>query len=544
IYGNYYSTETSGVSNAVAGLTDPTNPESNYYGVYNKNKQNLINDIPTKYKDDEKVTPLGTYYSCAGNDGNANYYWDFENTWQSNAVSSQMPTIKEDAKYTTTNLDIAGKDGAVNSLSSFVNMDDNGSYTLTGNFTIDRTSSYTPKDFHGSLIGETKDDGTPAWTITVVVDSDEQLKNGTFALFNLLGKNAIIQNINVNITVENVDVNKVASIAIENKGKILNCNATGSIKTSVSNVTEYMAGLVCDNYGTVQDSTASVNITLNGAPTSMYIGGVVAYNFTNSIVESSKYTGLITTSTTSSSGYVGGIVGQSDSKVTSCVNTGSIACQGNLTKCFIGGVVGHVNGSHLTKSSSLDNSIRGTNIGGVAGFTSGYITECMSKSTLTGDHVGGIVCEITKNYFADCAAYNHLVGLSESSVLAGMGYSFVIQLKTAYATHVFCANTFGQGKKYYETPSGVRGENKLTLQLYDNCAENCIYVKDIVSGAKRSVMKHEWLGWVFGYYYDAPVTEAQAKGSDNYSTFYENGYSTDIWSFAEGEYPQLKNVAR
>lgn len=545
IFGNYYSTESSGVSNAVAGLTDPTSPESNDYGVYNASKQSLINDIPTKYKDEEKVTPLGTYYSCVSNDSSAYYYWDFENTWQSNAGSNQMPTIKEDAKYTTTNLDIAGKDGAVNSVTSFTNMDNNGSYALTGDFTIDRSSNYTPRDFHGSLIGETKEDGTPAWTITIVVDSDSQIKNGTFALFNLLGKNAIIQNINVNITVENVAVNKVAALAIENKGKILNCSSAGSIKTGVSNVTEYMAGIVVENYGIVQDSNASVNLTLNGAPTSAYIGGLVAYNYSNSIVESSRFTGSIATSTDPYTGYVGGIVGQSDSKVTYCVNTGSINCQGNLKKCYIGGLVGHVNGSYLSKSSNLNNTIRGTNVGGVAGFTSGYITECMSKSTLIGDHVGGLICEITKNFISNCAAYNHLDGVSDSSVIAGMGYFFVINGKTAYAEKVFCANTFGKGKKYYETPSGVRGETKITLQLYENCAEYCIYVKDIVSGgAKRSVMDFEWVGWMFGYYYDTPVTDAQAKGSDNYSKFYDNGYSTDIWSFADGEYPQLKNVAR
>lgn len=544
IFGNYYSTEATGVSNAVAGVTDPVDPEANYFGVYNKDKQSLINDIPAQYKDTQKVTPLGTYYSCVSTDSTANYYWDFENTWQSNSADNKMPTIKADAKFVTTNLDIAGKDGEVNSVSSFVNMDNNGSYTLTNNFTIDKNSSYTPRDFHGTLVGETKADGSPAWTITVIVDTEDQLVNGTFALFNILGKTAIIQNVNVNITLDNVSVNKAAAIAVENKGKILNCTATGKIDTSVSNEAEYLGGLVADNYGIVQDSTSNVNLTLGGAPKAMYVGGVVAYNFTNSVVEGSKYTATISTSA-NTVGYVGGVVGQSDSKVTSCVNTGSIACVGNLTNTFIGGVVGHVNGSYLTKSSSHSNSINGTNIGGVAGFTSGYITECMSKSTLTGDHVGGIVCEITQNYFTNCAAYNHLIGISESSVIAGMAYSFVIQLKTAYATNVFMANTFGQGKKYYETPSDVRGGDDLSFKLYENCAENCIYVEDIVAGgAKKSVMPFEWLGWMFGYYYDAPVTDAQAKGSDNYKTFYDNEYSTNIWSFVSGEYPSLKNVAK
>ena len=57
-------------------------------------------------------------------------------------------------------------------------------------------------------------------------------------------------------------------------------------------------------------------------------------------------------------------------------------------------------------------------------------------------------------------------------------------------------------------------------------------------------MPYEWLGWMFGYYYDCPISDAQAKGSDNYSAFYDNGYSTDIWSFSGDAYPELKNVAK
>lgn len=543
IFGNYYSTETSGVSNAVAGQTDPSNPESNYYGVYNKSKESLVNDVPTVYKDEQKVTPLGTYYSCVSTDGTANFYWDFENTWQSNSNIGLMPTIKEDAKFVTTNLDIAGKDGEVNNTNSFVNMDANGNYTLTNNITINRNSNYTPMDFHGSLVGETNENGAPLWTITVVVDSTNQLKDGTFALFNTLGKNAIIQNIKVQITLENVNVNKVAALAIENKGKILNCLTSGSIATSVSAVNEYMAGVVVDNYGIIQDTTSSVSLSLNGSPKIMYVGGLVAYNFTNSIVESSKYSGNIST-TANCAGYVGGIVGQSDSKVTSCANTGSIYVQGSADTCYVGGVVGYVNGSYLSKSSSHDNSVRGYNVGGVAGFVTGYLTECLSQSTLTGNYVGGLVCEITQNYFTNCASINHIVGISESSVIAGMVYSLNDTKKASYATHIFMANTFGQGEKYFETPSDVRGGAD-PFKKYELCVENCIYVNDIVSGkVKRSIMKFEWLAWAVDYVYDTPITDAQAKGSDNYATFYSNSFSTDIWSFGGNSYPTLKNVAR
>lgn len=555
IYGNYYSNETTGVSNGVAGMVDPTEPHANDFGVYKTTKQNLISSIPSNYKDANKITPVGNYYSCASLDGTVNYYWNFENLWQSNANEGQLPTIRPDAVYTSTNLEYAGIQGAVNSFETFASLmsNPNGNYKLTGDFTIDRTKTYAPFDFNGTLVGSVKEDGTPTYTITFVVDSEEQMLDGKIALFKTLGKNAIIQNVAVAIRVENLSANSAAALAVSNKGKVLNCHASGAITTSVSATTQYVAGLVAENFGAVEGSTSNVDIQIDGAPANIFAGGVVAYNYAGAFVENCKNTGDIS-GTANTTGYIGGIVGQADSKVTSCANKGSINMAGKLANCYVGGVVGNANGSHISKCSSSNNSIKATNVGGVVGYTTGYVTECMSNSTLTGDYVGGIVCVITTNYITNCLSLNNLVGLSDNSIICGIGYSFNIYQKASYATHIFSACTFGQGKKYYESASDVRQGDDWFVN-YELCLESSIYVNDIAT-AERSVASGEifagflnWVGsWtsadIAGYRFDCPVSDAQAKGSDSYAAFYENGFSTDIWLFDGSNYPALKNVAK
>ena len=556
IYGNYYSEETSGVSNAVAGLVDPTNPESSDFGVYKKTIEQMIQNVPNAYKDESKITPVGIYYSCVSTDGKTNYYWNFDKIWESRYSQNEMPVIKADAVYTTTNLDVAGIQGEVNSFETFsvLATNPNANYKLTNSFTIDRSTVYTPIDFNGSLVGELDESGNPAFTITFVVDSEDQLVNGKVALFNILGKNAVIQNVGVEISISGLSVKSAAAMAVVNKGKLVDCKTSGTISTTTTNSDEYLAGMVSENYGTISGCTSSVSLNFDGSPSSIYVGGLVSYNFTNSVIENSRNTGNITI-TASTTGYVGGIVGQSDSKVSKCVNKGSIFMQGKLDECYVGGVVGSVNLSYVEKCSNLDNSITAVNVGGVAGITTGFITECMSQATLKGERVGGIICYMNKNYFTNCLSLNYLVGNSDESVVCGLGYYFSIRKKASYATHVFSGCTFGgKGTRYYESKSYVRQGDEPFVN-YELCLDASIYINDLYD-AKRSVSWGEklagfanWLGSltpldIAGWRADSPCSNAQAKGSDGFVLFYESGFSTDVWSFVEGEYPSLKNVAK
>lgn len=531
IYGNYYNSDTSGISRAISNMTDPTDPKASDFGVFNKTVEELQNDSQT-------------YYSFIN--GTTEYFWDFENIWILNVGQNQMPSINFDAKYVASNLDLAKVQGSIETaeqLKAIAGSSDK--YTVTSSFEITADDQYTPIDFNGTLVGELNIDGTPKHKITITINSSDRLSaDGYAGLFATLGKNAVIQNLAVEVVFENANAKLAGGIAAINEGKIINCTVSGSIASTMEQNDVYLGGVVAQNSGTIQNTTSSVNISISIAPKFYYIGGVAALNNNGGTIADTENSGEIEISS-SAEGYVGGIVGQSNSKVEHSLNKGSIISEIKVKGLYVGGVAGYVNTSILTTSGNIAEQIRATNVGGVVGITTGYITECYSKSTILGDHVGGIACRVTKNYMKDCASYNHLVGETTDSVLAGVAYYFTIDDLKAYAVHMFSACTFGQGKKYYETPSAVRGGGEI-FKNYELCLQTSIYVKDIVSGAKRSIMDHSWIGDIFPsyYYWDSPVTEAKAKGSNQFADFTKENFSTSTWLFVEGEYPTLINAAK
>lgn len=530
IYGNYYNSQTSGVDKAVANQVDPTNPEASDFGVFNKSLDELQNDS-------------ATYYSFVNGDNT--YYWDFENIWILNAGQNKMPSINFDAKFISSNLDLAQTKGSISSVEQLKSIADSADkFTLTSSFTIDTTDSYTPINFNGILVGELNPDGTPKHTITLKITTNNGLTSENYAaLFATLGKNAVVQNIAVNVLVENANAQYVGAIAAINEGKILNCKVSGSITTITTQGDVYLGGVVAENRGTIQSTTSSVAISISTAPKCYFVGGIAGLNNNGAVIDSSTNSGAISLSSVGA-GYVGGIAGQSNDKIVYSLNKGSIVSAIRAENLYVGGVVGYVNNSITTTSGNIAEQLRATNVGGVVGFTTGYITECYSKSTITGDYVGGIVCVATQNYLSDCASYNHLVGESENSILNGVGYQFTTKNKQSYAVHMFSACTFGIGEKYYESISDVRGGDDV-FALYELCLESSIYVSDIAE-AERSIMPMEWLINIFyeDKWLDNPVTDEQARGSDGFAEFTKQGFSTSIWSMTEGEYPALVNAAR
>ncbi len=129
---------------------------------------------------------------------------------------------------------------------------------------------------------------------------------GSNGLFNALAADGVVKNLNVNGTISGSG--NIGGIAGSNYGLIENCSMSGSVSNSVTYSTGGIAGR-CPN------GSAGIKNCANFAT-------------------------VATTSNSSSTVNVGGIVGYTYSPVLNCYNTGSISC-GNAAAQNIGGLVGN-----------------------------------------------------------------------------------------------------------------------------------------------------------------------------------------------------------
>jgi hypothetical protein len=178
----------------------------------------------------------------------------------------------------------------------------------------------------------------------------------------------------------------------------------------------YVGGLVgCHNYGTIENCHSTGTVT-----GSVYVGGLVGYNWQFGTIINCYSTGSVT----GNSFCVGGLVGENTNcaRVTDCYSTGSVTgsyaagglvgtnYDGTVSKCYstgsvggedcVGGLAGeNINCASISNSYSTG-SVGGTGdcIGGLVGVNSGsyggwaVIGNCYSTSLVsgTGLYVGGL----------------------------------------------------------------------------------------------------------------------------------------------------------
>ena len=543
IAGNYYSKNLSGNVNKGVSNFDDATTEGTAVGVYER----TADDLKTK---------METYYSYTDTTTNRKYSWQLGTVWTVN--DNAMPTLNFECPYVSSRSGKISIKGEIKNNADFMAM--NGSsdnYKLMNNLTLKVADNFKPLDFGGKFTCPLNEDGKPEFTITLEITSDSMVNDdGVASLFNVLSNTAILENISVNITVSSSvrSATKIAGIAGTNNGIVNNCYATGTITTGASGKI-YMAGIVAENKGTVQDCKSSVAINMATSCTQYYVGGVVAYNQANSFVNSSNYNGSSNnkgiTLTVQSKGNLGGIVGETQGNVTSCINRGVIdGSTVDSANSYIGGIVGYLSSATISRCSNQAD-ISGMYMGGVVGFTTGRVSECESKgATLTGKYVGGVASVQMLGVIENCYTENFIQARDTTSVICGIAYQVNVTYDADAVTNsCFSANQFGgSGDKYYECASTVRGSGDIwAFYEPDAVYHSCIYVA--FPGAKAQVAKFEAFSW-FGYFYDCPVTEEQAKSKDLLAVITSNDrykeyeFKTSIWEFADGQYPTLRNVAK
>ena len=146
-------------------------------------------------------------------------------------------------------------------------------------------------------------------------------------------------------------------VAAINFGSIENCSS-GVIVTATGSNNVYVGGVVDQNHGSVTNCYNTGNITVTGNNNDVYVGGVVAQNYSSGRVTNCYNIGTIAV-TDSGSSYVGGIVGENDDgSVTNCYYLSANAENdgARTAEQFHSGEVAHLLGEAWGQDLSTDDS--------------------------------------------------------------------------------------------------------------------------------------------------------------------------------------------
>lgn len=160
-----------------------------------------------------------------------------------------------------------------------------------------------------------------------------------------------------------------------------------------------VGGFVGNNAGTIKNCVFTGSV--NGKE---QIGGIAGLNRAMGIIENCIVNGEVY-----GNHYIGGIVGKNKGVIRQCTNQAKVnttSSQNTIGLSLDGGM----DVSSLTSKESMDSA---TNIGGIAGTSSGVIRECINQEkvgyTKMGYNVGGIVGS-QNGYLVDCINYADVDG--------------------------------------------------------------------------------------------------------------------------------------
>lgn len=191
-------------------------------------------------------------------------------------------------------------------------------------------------------------------------------------LFRYVQESGTVQNLTVEGTISAAD--HVGGIAGENRGTLLNCTFRGTV-----------------------DAAASV-------------GGIAGINQASGQVIDCRFEGSLT-----GEHYAGGIAGQNLGSMVRCTNSGSI----NVTEVKSSLELEDID---LDRLNSMENTPVCTDVGGIAGFSSGVIQSCLNRGSVgyphVGYNIGGIVGR-QSGYLDGCTNEGLILGRKDVGGIAG-----------------------------------------------------------------------------------------------------------------------------
>ena len=352
---------------------------------------------------------------------------------------------------------------------------------------------------------------------TISVSSTQTCYIGALSAYNA-GEKSSINNCsgdgNINIYYTGGEIHLGGLIGYNYKGQVSNSHFDGIITASCSAGTLYAGGLIGYSYdGNIQDSHTTCSISSTASTYASYarIGGLIGYLDVyygkTAFVSNCYATGDVTSS--SANGYVGGLIGDnSKGVILYCYATGNVTSDTNCSdsSCYVGGLI--------------------------ANNTSGEVSNCYATGNITAkyslcdtNYAGGLIGNSSNSKITNCYAIGNVSmktpSLAEKSYIGGLVGYFAGELINCYATGNVSERynvTYNYTKSYAGGLIAYLGGG--TTNCYRSSSQS------VSCGSKGTIKNTTTM--------DLKTINSIAFHTDTL------GWSSDIWSFVEGDHPTLK----
>ena len=285
-----------------------------------------------------------------------------------------VPVYADEADTTEEAAEVVWQELTISTAEAFLEFAENcrlDTYSQNLSVTLNADIDLTGHSFAGVPIFSGAFDGNGHKITGLNITNDGSMQG----LFRYLTATAAVQNLTVSGTVQpGGSKNEIGAIAGRNEGKITNCNFVG---------------------------------TLTGND---YVGGIAGTNGVTGIIENCGTEGDI-----HGNHFVGGIAGENSGVIRTCANKALI----NTTPQQNSVEISDITLDNLTNTENV-NTI--TDIGGIAGISSGVIRSCENRGAVGYQHMGyniGGIAGTQTGYIAECENYGNVQGRKEVGGIVG-----------------------------------------------------------------------------------------------------------------------------
>ena len=337
--------------------------------------------------------------------------------------------------------------------------------------------------------------------------------------------------------------NNVAIVVGNNSGTLISVEANSGILNTNGNVNAGV--LVGLNSGSITSCTA-INNTVNPSGQGSF-GGVTGYN--QGAVSACTVSSLFMNGSNVANIYAGAVAGQNNGTIyNTIVQDCDVEVSTSHATAKAAGVAAYnsTNGV-ISKASVYSTEVTGYYVGGLTAINSGSITKSTAginhQGKLSGIYVGGLTSiNQTGGKIDNCLVGTQLVTMQGSQKTCGFAYKLEANsnINNCFTYAIFSGN---HGDKACDTDTPFRHfwangiwqntigyeMGNITNSILCNISKVDIYGNGIIPPGLDGSIK------------DIQVTEAEAKGSDNWAKFYTNGFNFDsVWNRTNGQFLTLK----
>ena len=354
---------------------------------------------------------------------------------------------------------------------------------------------FTPiaKDFYHVFDGTFNGNGHTIKGLTVNTTS------GYGGLFGNVGPNSLITDFTIDGA--SISAQSISScVAAWSRGEISKVNVLNSEVTNLSGATAAISG-----NATVITDCHSDNCRINGY--GGYVGGVAGQ--LNGTMTRCSATNLTLRGSSSSKSVVqpvGGLAGLSNfkSSITDSYCTGTVDATVNSTECMVGGLVGDAFGSSMERCF-------------FSGIVSGYLGNSMT---------GGLAGSATSVSFSDCYVNGDVINASSRKTGGLVGYVTNGKIDDSVIPDTF-KNCYSAANVF--TTTYLYNPDKDCREVFGLFEDNAVYTAENI--------------YFNNQISDFGSTKYGVSGAYLTSAEGPKGFSKDVWTITEGEYPRLNSSA-